>query len=56
MGVMAVSRRPGTEAYLMVRDANRQALACVYFEEVPGRRAPTGTFIRSSYLHEQRGR
>jgi hypothetical protein len=35
------------EACFIVRDANGQALAYVYFEEEPGRRAATATFIRS---------
>jgi hypothetical protein len=43
-----------TEACLIVRDANRQALAYVYFEGKPDG-APTA-IIRSSYLHQQRGR
>ena len=44
-----------SHACFMVRDANRQALAYVYFEGKPDG-APTATFIRSSYLHQQRGR
>jgi hypothetical protein len=28
-----------SEACFIVRDANGQALACIYFEEEPGRRA-----------------
>ena len=31
----------------ILRDANRQALAYVYCEDEPGRRAATATFIRS---------
>ena len=44
------SRRPGaveeTDACFVVRDANGQALAYVYFEEEPGRRAAAKLLTR----------
>jgi hypothetical protein len=46
----AASRRPGpfeeTDACFIVRDANRQALAYVYCEEEPGRRAAAHLLTR----------
>ena len=46
----AASRRPGpprkpTRCFV-VRDANGQALACVYFEEEPGRRSAARLLTR----------
>ena len=38
-----------TDACFIVRDGSGHALAYVYFEEEPGRRAATDTFIRSPY-------
>jgi hypothetical protein len=36
-----------TEACFLVRDANRQALAYVYFEEEPGRRSAAHLLTRN---------
>ena len=44
-----------TEACLIVRDANRQALAYVYFEGKPTARQPPPSFDHLD-LHQQRGR
>ena len=51
----AASRRVGrsTDACFIVRDANRQALAYVYFEEEPGRRAAAKLLTRDGPAHCQ---
>ena len=41
------------EACFIVRDANGQALAYVYFEEEPGRRAATRLMTRDEGSHLQ---
>jgi hypothetical protein len=42
-----------TDAYFIFRDANREALAYVYFEDEPGRRAATRLMTRDEGSHLQ---
>jgi hypothetical protein len=42
-----------TDACFIVRDANRQALACLYFEGEPGRRAAARLLTRDEARRRQ---